>query len=198
MLKIIMGSERVKEFTDRKLIQFPNYYFNEMKKQEWFKDEFVKEIIRTIDKAEVELGYSVHSIEYDAGYSVNDLAGGTKTLILIHKLRDLLFLAVMGDNCTDFLERIVADYEKEGKDLLIVENYLHRFQFRYIDSIYYVNWGITCHSLEDIDDKIKYKWYEQDQSLDWDREDTPEEMEEMLNVTEEMIRKAGVNIDDNN
>ncbi len=47
-------------------------------------------------------------------------------------LRDNVYLATMGDNCCDFLERIALDYEKEGKDLIVVANYLHKFQFNYI------------------------------------------------------------------
>ncbi len=179
MLKIIMDANLAYKFTDKKVIRFPGSYFNEMKKQEWFKDEFVKEIIRTIDKAEVEIGYSVRSLEYDAGYSVNDLAGGTKTLINIYEIRDKLFLTKMGDNCTDFLERIALDYEKHGQELLVVSNYLHSYKFNYIDSIYYVNWGITCHSYDDIDTKIKNIWYEQEGMYRPSHEITDEELEEL-------------------
>ena len=162
MLKIIMGSERVKEFTDQKFIEFPNSYFNYTKKASWFKDKLVKEIIEQIDRATVELDFAVKSLDYNTGYSVDTISGGSKALILIHKIRDKIFLATMGDNCTDFLEKIALDYEKEGKDLLIVENYLHRFKFNYIKDIYYVNWGITCHNEIDIAYKISPLWTQQE------------------------------------
>lgn len=173
MLKIVMGSEFASTFIpDRKFIEFPNSYFNELKESRWFKDPLVQEIIRDIDKAYVESGFAVHSIDYDEGYSVNDIAGGSKFLILLHMLRDNVYLATMGDNCTDFVERIAVEYEKENKDLIIVANYMHRYKFNYIDSIEYVNWGIVCHSTSDIDSKIFDRWLEQEHR---DREEIDEE-----------------------
>ena len=136
MLKIVMGSENFDKYIkDKKFIEFPNAYFNTLKRSEWFKDQFVQEVIRDIDKAYVESGYAVHSIEYDEGYSVNDLSGGSKFLILAHTLRDNIYLATMGDNCTDFLERIALDYEKQGRDLIVVANYIHIFKFNFIKDI---------------------------------------------------------------
>lgn len=163
MLKIIMGSERAHEFIDIKDFQeFPGVYFNDRKRVEWFEDEFVREIIEKADNAYVELGFSVRSIEYGTGYSVNDLSGSAKFLISAYEVRNKIFLATMGDNCTDLLERIALDYEKEGKDLIIVANYLHRFDFKYIKDIHYVNWDITCHSWDDIFKNIYDRWIEQD------------------------------------
>lgn len=172
MLKIIMGSELANTFIpDKKFIEFPNSYFNELKESKWFKDPLVQEIIRVIDKAYVECGFAVHSIGYDEGYSVNDLTGGSKLLILLHMLRDNVYLATMGDNCTDFVERIALEYEKDGKDLIIVANYLHKFNFKYIDSIEYANWGITCHIWYDIDTKIYDKWIAQEKEDSIEDED---------------------------
>lgn len=110
----------------------------------------LKKIIHEIDDARVELGFSVRSNKTGAGYSVDTLSTGAKTLILMYELRDRIFLASMGDNCTDLLEEIAADYEKEGRDLIIVANYMHKFNFRHITSIEYINWGIVCHSWNDI------------------------------------------------
>ena len=172
MLKIIMGSENFDRYIKgRKFIEFPNDYFNTLKKSVWFRDSFVKEIIKDIDKAYVESGYAVHSIEYDEGYSVNDLSGGAKFLILAYMLRDNIYLATMGDNCTDFLERISLEYEKEGKDLIIVSNYLHKFNFNFIKDIEYMNWNITCHNWDDIEYKIYDRWIDQEREEIGDEED---------------------------
>lgn len=179
MLKIIMGSERAAEFTEKKFIEFPGTYFNTMKKQDWFNDAFVKQIIHDIDKAEIVTGYAVQSIDCDAGYSVNDLSGGSKALILIHLLRDRVFLATMGDNCTDLLEQIALSYEKEGLDLVIVSNYLHLFKFNYVNDIEYLNWGIVCNSTQDIFNKIESKWYDQEGGIKVDDEPTDSELELM-------------------
>lgn len=155
MLKILIGSTLYeKYFNDDRYIDYPNQYFNQVKEQEWFNDKTVQDIINHIDNASIEIGFAVRHNVTGAGYSVNDLSGGAKTLILIHKLRDEVFLATMGDNCTDIIEQIALDYEKEGKDLIIVSNYLHRFNFKYINDIEYINYNIICHSKSDIFNKI--------------------------------------------
>lgn len=176
MLKIVMGSENFDKYIkDKKFIEFPNAYFNTLKRSEWFKDQFVQEVIRDIDKAYVESGYAVHSIEYDEGYSVNDLSGGSKFLILAHTLRDNIYLATMGDNCTDFLERIALDYEKQGRDLIVVANYIHIFKFNFIKDIEYINWNIVCHNWNDIEYKIYDKWIAQERE-EFEDEDDEEEI----------------------
>lgn len=164
MLKIIMGSERVSEFTDKRFVEFPGRYFNTKKKPNWFSDEFVKDIINSIDYAEVVNGYAIKPLDGDEGYSVNDLSGGAKTLILIYESigSNDTFLATMGDNCTDFLEQIAIKYEQAGKDLIIVENYMHQFNFKYVKEILYLNWNIICKSLDDINDTIYPLWEAQE------------------------------------
>lgn len=162
MLKIIMGSERVSQYTDIKFIEFPGTYFDARLKPDWMEDEFVKKVIRQIDNAVIEYGYALKSIKYNTGYSVTDIAGGSKALILMHKIRNRIYLATMGDNCTDLLEEIALSYEQENRDLIIVENYMHWFNFKHIDSIQYLNWDITCHSRIDIEKLIAPRWQEQE------------------------------------
>lgn len=193
MLKIIMGSEQVHKYTDKRLIDIPSKTFDTLKKQEWFSDKFVQEIIRTIDKAIVELGYSVRSINYDKGYSVDDLSGGTKTLILVYKIKDKIILTKMGDNCTDFIERIALEHEQRGEDLLIASDYLHLYNFKYIKAIEYLNWGIVCHSRNDIDNKIKNLWYEQEGVFERERRyklEDCEPTEDEIAMTESLLRKS--------
>lgn len=165
MLKILMdSSEFDKYLKDKRFIEFPSMHFNRVKKAEWFKDPFVRKIIQEIDKASVELDFSVINNETHIGYSVDSLSGGSKFLILAYECSDRIMLATMGDNCTDLLEQIALYYEKNGKDLIIVSNYLHRFKFNYIKSIEYINWGIVCHSWMDIHDKVYDRYLNHEKS----------------------------------
>lgn len=151
MLKILIDSSEFNNYLKgKRFIEFPNAHFDRMKQAEWFEKDIVKQIIKDIDKAHVELGYSIVNNVTGLGYSVDDLSGGSKFLILVYNMRDRIFLATMGDNCTDLLEQIALVYEKEGKDLIIVSNYLHQFNFKYIKEIEYINWNIRCNSWEEV------------------------------------------------
>lgn len=186
MLKIIMGSERVPEYTDMKFIEFPDSYFNARLKPEWMDDKFVQKVIKQIDNATIEFGYSLRYIKYNTGYSVTEIAGGSKALILMHKLRNRIYLATMGDNCTDLLEEIVLSYEKENRDLIIVENYMHWFNFKYISDIQYLNWDITCHSRIDIERLIAPRWQKQEKIVYGHEELTEDEIAETAKLLEHL------------
>ena len=73
-------------------------------------------------------------------------------------MRDRVFLATMGDNGCDLLEKIALDYEKEGKDLIVVSDYLHKFNFKYVKEIEYINYGVICHNWNEIYDKVYDKF----------------------------------------
>ena len=162
MLKIILNSLDCERYIEnKKLVESINAHFDRVKKQEWFKEDIVKEIIREIDNAHVEVGFSVVNDRTGAGYSVNDLSGGAKFLILTHCVRDKVFLATMGDNGCDLLEKIALDYESEGKDLIIVSDYIHRFNFKYVKEIEYLNYGVRCKNWNDIYNNV-YKRFVED------------------------------------
>lgn len=151
MLKIILNSLECEQYLNgMRFVESTGAHFNRMKQQEWFKDELVGEIINQIDGAHVELGFSVVNNRTGAGYSVNDLSGGAKFLILVQCMRDRVFLATMGDNCCDLLEKIAINYEKDGKDLIIVSDYIHKFNFKYIKEIEYVNYNRVCHNWDEL------------------------------------------------
>ena len=159
MLKIILNSLECEKYLENKrFIDSINAHFDRVKKQEWFDDELVREIISEIDDVYVEIGFSVRNNRTGVGYSVNDLSGGAKFLILAHCVRDKVFLATMGDNCCDLLEKIALDYEKNGKDLIIVSNYIHEFNFKYIKEIEYVNYKIICKSWSDVCKRVYPKF----------------------------------------
>ena len=65
MLKIIMGSDSADDILSdigckKKYMGLASSYFNTAKKVEWFDNELVREIVRTIDKAEL-VGFSAIS-----------------------------------------------------------------------------------------------------------------------------------------
>lgn len=130
--------------------------------EEWFQDEFVQEILREIDKAVIVAGSAVKSLVTEQTYSATKLSGGSKLLISVYENPDETFLLTMGDNCTDFLERITEKYDKQGKDIWFVSNYLHQFKFNYTKAIRYVNWDIVCHSWDEIDREVYGKWLDQE------------------------------------
>ena len=163
MLKIILGNDYAEEKLGIQNIHIGiESMFNTRRKKEWSHDNFVKRIISEVDKSDIILDYAVMDRRTGTGYSIADISTGAKSLILVYEFPDELFCVRMGDNCTDLLEQIAYHYEKLGKDITIVTNYMHEFKFNYVDSIYYVNWGITCHSFDDIIDNVMDKWYEQD------------------------------------
>lgn len=165
MLNIILESKNYKDDIEKyrgnkKFIEYPNSYFDYVKKQEWFEDPFVQQIIEKIDKARVELGFSVRSLETGEGYSVNDLSGGCKFLILAYELRDKLFRITMGENCVMILEQIAAEYEKEGKELTLYCQYDYNFYFKYVKEINFLNYNIICRKGDNLYNKVYDKWIE--------------------------------------
>ena len=168
MLKIILGSDYAEEKLGIHVMYGIESVFKASKKKEWFRDDFVKKIISDIDNADVILDFSIYSRMYETGYSVDSLSAGAMSLIMAYEKPELNIVLRMGDNCTDLLEQIVSKYDKQGKDITIICNYMHMFNFRYIDKIKYVNWGITCKSRADIVNKVMDKWYKQE-NPDWDQ-----------------------------
>lgn len=162
MLKVIMGSEYADKFINTDIfIKNIDLYFNKMKKTSWFEDPFVREIMADLDKVYVESGYITHSILFNERYTVDDLAIGTKFLILVYKLRDKVYFANVGDNGTDFLEKIAQEYDEEGRDLIIVSNYLQEFRFIHVNEVEYLNYDIICHNQKDVQEKVCDKWIKQ-------------------------------------
>lgn len=199
MLKIIMGTETVDQFKPDgyRFYLATSEVFDAWKQASWFEEDFVKRVIRGVDKAEVELGFSVRSLETGEGFSVNDLSGGAKYLILLYILRDkpILVKTTMGENCVPYLEELVALYESEGRDLIMVTNYFYWWNYNKLKSVYYVNWDLTCHSDAEARDKAFEHWwdYERAHSIDWrdeDDEDDDEEDEEASKRFVERLRRA--------
>ncbi len=183
-----MGTENIKKYRpDLEFIGAPHEMFEFKKKTSWFEHDFVKRVITAIDNARVELGFSVRSLENGDGYSVNDLSGGSKYLILMYERRNepVIIRATGGDNCSDFIEEIAAACEKDGRDLIIASNYFYWWNFKFTKNVYFYNWDMTCSSRADLQ-KAFDKWYEYERPVR--RELTEEEQEEEDAMLEEFMQ----------
>lgn len=167
MLKIILGEEAAKRILgEGGYARYAFSYFKEDKKQVWFKRDLSRKILYEIEHVRMDGKYGVYNEEEDAGCSVDDLSLGTKSLLtLANTKKDKVFLIDIEDNCCDLLEEIALEYERKGKELIIVSNYLNRFKFRHIRDVCYINWGITVNNAKDIVDIILPLW-RKDQELE--------------------------------
>ena len=160
MLKIILGVENADKYIDNLdlVIDFPNEFFNQFKKAEWFKTDFARKVIKDIDKAEIEKDFSIVSDVTHKGYSVDNLSGGSKSLLLMYNRPNNIVLAKMGDNCTKYVEWIASEFEKQGRDLIIISNIIHVYNFEYVKEIYFYNYDMLCRSWKDVIAGPNYLW----------------------------------------
>ncbi|MCD8119481.1 MAG: DUF4869 domain-containing protein [Lachnospiraceae bacterium] len=89
-------------------------YFNNTYEDEWLEDDFVKEMIRAVDRSEV---VSPHLIESPVLGPIGprNLSGGVKTLILMYEDNEHIFNATnCGNNCAKWILEIAR-----RKDLTI-------------------------------------------------------------------------------
>ncbi|MCD8022052.1 MAG: DUF4869 domain-containing protein [Lachnospiraceae bacterium] len=88
------------------MINRSDVYFNSTYQDEWLMEDFVKDIIRDVDRSEV---IGPHLIESPVLGPIGprNLSGGTKTLILMYKDRQHIFNATnCGDNCEKWILEI--------------------------------------------------------------------------------------------
>lgn len=98
----------------------------------WFEDPLVVEMIKDVDKSEVQSPYCIMSPIF--GQIPPDmLSGGVKALILMLKTDYQIWASACGDNCAKWILRIEKEREKQGKDLEIcLEHYM---DFGYEDGV---------------------------------------------------------------
>lgn len=85
-------------------------YFNNTFLDSWITDKRSRDIIKSIDKAEV-LGPQAVESKALGVIPVTSLSGGTKTLLLIDHMPDKIFNAsTCGDNCAKWLLKIAKDH----------------------------------------------------------------------------------------
>lgn len=148
MLKIILGDkDKEKYLNETNYVDFNDDMFNDEYKPEWFEDSFVRRVLETIDNIDIAKSSCVTFKNKITGdlHAHEKLSTGCKTVILLYKLPEYIYHARFGDNCTDFVEEIASK-----QDITIWAGYMHYFNFKYIDSIQYINYGITAHKPSDI------------------------------------------------
>ena len=141
MLKIIYGK------TDA-IIRCPSVYFNNTYEPEWLNDEFVKEMIRDVDKSEV-IGPRLINSPFLGPISPKELSGGVKTLILMLKDDKKVFYAsACGDNCSKWILEIakqkdlvinlrhIMDFGEGPFDIYFENSKTHvHYNYEYLDAI---------------------------------------------------------------
>lgn len=119
-------------------------YFKNTYEDDWLTDDFAKKIIKSIDKSTV---LSAHAIDSPVLGVIppTQLAGGTKTLLLIKNCPDMIFNAsTCGDNCARFLLEL-------GKQSDITVNLRHLMNFgRRKFTIHVINDDVTVHCMEEL------------------------------------------------
>lgn len=96
---------KVGDFTKDVIVNV-NAYFNLMKKKEWFEDQFVRKVIKEIDKSEVISGEYIESPVF-GGMSPERLSSGTKALILMRcDPQYTVYATRCGDNCFPFIKEL--------------------------------------------------------------------------------------------
>ena len=100
-------------------LEFDVYY-----ESSWRHDDFVKEIIRSIDNAEFVDGALRDLDDPELEFSIYDISGGAKALILLYKDDSLtkVWGPLFGDNCSELLLRIA-----ENKDITVYMQHLLKF-----------------------------------------------------------------------
>jgi len=106
MLNIIYGEMPDAIFNTS--LYFDNTYYDA-----WLDDEFVREMIKSVDKAEVLSGQAVDSKALGV-IPVTKISGGLKTLMLIYNQPEKVFNAsTCGDNCAKWILKIADRLEKD-------------------------------------------------------------------------------------
>lgn len=106
MFKIYIGF-------DKEAIRDVSTYFYNVYEESWFEDDFVKRIIKTIDRSEVISSESIIS-PILGNISCNKISSSSKTLILLYEDEDFYDdLVTCGENCEDLLLEISHIRDRE-------------------------------------------------------------------------------------
>lgn len=121
MLRVYFGDMKNSVYT-------PDIYFNNTYEEEWFDDEFVKEMVKDVDKSTV-VGRNCINSPFLGQIPPVTLSGGVKALILMYKDTERVFNASKcGDNCAKWILKIAELKQKEGKDLMINLRHIMYFE----------------------------------------------------------------------
>jgi len=125
-----------------KLLRSIDYWFNHAKKNEWFNDSFVKEIIMGIDKTKAVRDQYLESPVFGA-MSPDRLSTGCKAVICMYVQDRPVYATCCGDNCAEWILQVAS-----RKDLYI---YLKHFMcFPNVDfDACFVDSDVITHTRDD-------------------------------------------------
>ena len=107
---------------DNKTIRDVDSHFNLFKEKSWFEDDFVRKVIREIDKSEVISGEYIESPVF-GGIPPAMLSGSAKALILMRMSPEFKVYATRcGDSCVPLILELA-----ESQDVNIVLHHCMRF-----------------------------------------------------------------------
>ena len=122
----------------------PEIYFKNTYEDDWITDELSRRMIQDVDRSTVINAHVIESPVLGA-ITPRELSGGVKTLILIHKVPDMIFYAsACGDNCAKWLLEI-----GKYRDVTINLRHLMDFGDGYFD-IHIQNTDQVVHTMKEL------------------------------------------------
>ena len=126
----------------------PDTFFNNTFEEEWIVDDLSKQMIKDIDKSDVQGPYSILSPVF-GNMPTEKLSGGVKTLILINNDEEHVFNAsACGDNCAKWLLEI-----GKNKDITVRLGYLMDFGKGDFE-IRVANTNFIAHNIGELDNEV--------------------------------------------
>lgn len=117
-------------------------YFDNVYEDEWIEDDFVKEMIKDVDKSTVISAHVIESPVFGA-ITPQGLSGGVKVLILMLKDDSFVYnMSNCGNSCAKWILKIA-----ERKDLTVYLQHILRFEGDF--EIQIMNTGKIVHNTQE-------------------------------------------------
>lgn len=117
-------------------------YFDNVYEDEWIEDDFVKEMIKDVDKSTVISAHVIESPVFGA-ITPQGLSGGVKVLILMLKDDSFVYnMSNCGNSCAKWILKIA-----EQKDLTVYLQHILRFEGSF--EIQIMNTGKIVHNTQE-------------------------------------------------
>ena len=143
MVNIIFG-----DYKGDNYISNPDMYFDNTYQDEWLESSLAKEIVKDIDKSELE-GPNLVVSPVLGSIPVTRISGGAKTIIQIAFDDNHIYNAsACGDNCAKWLLKIGQD-----KDIVVRMGHIMHFPEESFE-IKIVNTGYIVHTQNELVDKV--------------------------------------------
>lgn len=136
-----LPTEESYKFVQSNYITRVSPYFDNIYEDEWFHNNFTKEVVKEIDKSEVIDARSIYN-EYGGSLPVTSISTGAKSLLLLMFTDRKVSGDRMGDNCIPKLLEIAAI-----KDIHISLDHLMNFPEIFEATV--ENTGVVIHNMKD-------------------------------------------------